>query len=85
MPQCMKCHEFLPPDLCTLVQPGDLHLCNFCKEGTSIISMDMVLLNKQEVIFDYKELLGKLKESSNLSEKIRDVTIEGAVKKLKKQ
>ena len=85
MPQCMQCHEFLPPDLCEIVQPGDLHLCRFCKEGTGVITINMVLMNKAEVIYDYKELLGRLKDASNLSEKIRDVTVEGAVKKLRKQ
>lgn len=84
MPQCMQCKEYLPPDLCELIQPGNLHKCRFCLEGAEVISVNMVILNKREVIFDYKELLGKLKDSSNLKGKLRDITVEGAVKKLRK-
>ena len=70
---CRTCREFLPPDFM-----NENKECEFCKQGTNIIiTPSNEMFRKEDVVLDYKILLGNLKEAQN----VKSLFVNSVVKK----
>ena len=72
---CRTCHEFLPPDFM-----NEDKECEFCKRNSNVLmggEDSDIMFNKQEVVYDYKQLLGELKDAQG----VRDAYIKSVIRK----
>lgn len=61
---CVKCREFIPPDFMM-----EDKKCAFCEKGQNILfGPNGEMYNKQEVVYDYKVLLGELKDAQSVQD-----------------
>lgn len=70
---CRTCNEFIPPDF--MLEDKE---CAFCKKKENVLIGDGdIMYNKQEVVYDYKVLLGELKDAQS----IKDAFVESVIRK----
>jgi len=64
MGQCVKCKEFIPPDFMM-----EDKKCAFCtREQNVLFGPNGEAYAKHDVILDYKQLLGELKDAESIKE-----------------
>lgn len=64
MGQCVVCREFIPPDFMM-----EDKKCAFCTKGQNVLfGPNGEMYNKQEVVYDYKVLLGELKDAQSVQD-----------------
>lgn len=69
---CRTCNEFLPPDF--MMEDKE---CAFCKKKENVIIGGGIMYTKQEVVYDYKVLLGGLKDAQS----VKDAFVESVIRK----
>ena len=85
MPQCAVCKQFLPSDFCEKDVLANIHRCHFCIKGNNVIYEGNIMYIKQDVVHDYEVFTKTIANSSNVKEKIKELTIESAVEKYKNE
>lgn len=85
MPKCVVCKEIVPPDMIDEQMDPEVmgRVCHFCKSGQNVIfGHDGTAYIKQEVIYDYKKFIDDLAEKQNVKDKLNELTVQTAVKRM---